>query len=212
MRVLAASFLSAYRLAHRVWGKLFSLCVGPAFQSFGRRTVIEPPVRIGGEARIAVGHGVFVGGGSWLQALPDGASREVALRIGDGCMLGGCCVLSAIRGVTLEDEVLVARNVYISDHIHHYQDTSRPIRRQGIDKVAPVVVGRGAWLGQNVIVCPGVRIGRGAVVGGNSVVTEDIPDFSVAVGAPARVVKRFGPAAPELVATGLQGAAECPAS
>jgi acetyltransferase-like isoleucine patch superfamily enzyme len=53
----------------------------------------------------------------------------------------------------------------------------------------PVLIKRGAWLGQNVVVCPGVTIGRGAVVGANSVVNQDLPDHCVAAGAPARVLK-----------------------
>jgi acetyltransferase-like isoleucine patch superfamily enzyme len=89
---------------------------------------------------------------------------------------------------------LLARNVYIADHRHAFEDTGRAVLAQGIEGVAPVEIGDGAWLGENVVVCPGVRIGRGAVVGGNAVVTADIPDFAVAVGVPARVVRTFGPA------------------
>jgi acetyltransferase-like isoleucine patch superfamily enzyme len=62
---------------------------------------------------------------------------------------------------------------------------------QGIDRIAPVEIGDGAWLGENVVVGPGVRIGRGAVVGANAVVLDDVPDHAVAVGAPARVVHRL---------------------
>ena len=90
--------------------------------------------------------------------------------------------------------MLLARGVYISDHSHRYDDTSRPILEQGIERIEPVEIGDGAWLGENVVICPGVRVGRGAVVGANAVVTEDVPDFSLAVGAPARVVRRFGTA------------------
>ena len=65
---------------------------------------------------------------------------------------------------------------------------------QGIAGVAGVDIGDGAWLGQNVVVCPGVSIGRGAVIGANSVVKDDVPAFSVAAGAPARVVRDTGTA------------------
>jgi acetyltransferase-like isoleucine patch superfamily enzyme len=131
---------------------------------------------------------VFFAPGCWLQALTDGASRDIAISIGSGSSIAGYGVISAVRQVCLEENVLLARNVYISDHIHRYSDTSLPILAQGIDKISPVRIKRGAWLGQNVIVCPGVTIGAGAVIGANSVVKHDVPDFSVAVGAPARVV------------------------
>ena len=99
--------------------------------------------------------------------------------------------MSAVREVVLEDAVLLARNVYISDHIHSYSRVGIPVLAQGVDKIQPVRIKAGAWLGQNVVVCPGVTVGKGAVVGANSVVTDDLPDYSVSVGAPAHVIKSF---------------------
>jgi acetyltransferase-like isoleucine patch superfamily enzyme len=93
--------------------------------------------------------------------------------------------------VRLEENVLIARNVYISDHIHNFDTPGLPVMAQGVGKVLPVTIGRGAWLGQNVVICPGVSIGRGAVIGANSVVNSNIPEYSLAVGAPARVVRQF---------------------
>ncbi|MEJ2147332.1 MAG: acyltransferase [Acidobacteriota bacterium] len=136
---------------------------------------------------IAVGSNVFIGSGSWLQVLDSLSGGSI--RIGDGASLAGMDVLSAAQEIVLEQDVLLARNVYIADHSHAFEDKSLPIRLQGITKIAPVRIGRGAWLGQNVVICPGTTIGRGAVVGANSVVNRDVPDFSVAVGAPARVIR-----------------------
>ena len=152
--------------------------------------MIQPPVRLSGERRIAVGSDVFVGAGSWLQVL-GGGTGDVALTIGDGTSLAGNCVLSAASSIRLGSKVLVARGVYVSDHIHAYEDPSRAVLEQGIDRVAPVEICDGAWLGENVVVGPGVRIGRGAVIGGNAVVLDDVPDHALAVGVPARVVRRF---------------------
>ena len=134
---------------------------------------------------------MFVGGGSYLQVLydDDGAGR---LEVGDGTSVTGSCVLSAASSVRIGRNVLLARNVYVADHRHGFEDPSRPVLAQGVDQVAPVVIGDGAWLGQNVVVGPGVTIGAGAVVGANSVVLDDVPPHAVAVGAPARVVRTFG--------------------
>jgi lipopolysaccharide O-acetyltransferase len=179
-----------YRSSLRARAKAFSLLARGAFAEFGARSVIEPPVRLQGEGRIAVGDDVFVGAQSWLQVL-DGPDRGVALTIGDGTSIAGSCVLSAAVSIRLGRKVLLARNVYIADHSHAFADTTRAVLDQGIAKVEPVEIGDGAWLGQNVVVGPGVRIGRGAVVGANSVVLEDVPDYSVAVGSPARVVREL---------------------
>ena len=171
----------------RVWGKVFSLAVSGAFHSFGARSVIQPPARLAGERRIAVGSDVFIGRGSWLQALGD--RTGVAIEIGDGTRIVGSCTISAVRSVRLGEEVLVAGGVYIADHSHAFAVRRAPVLEQGITAIAPVEIGDGAWLGQNVVVCPGVSVGRGAVIGANSVVKDDVPAFAVAAGAPARVVR-----------------------
>lgn len=178
-----------YRGYVRIRSKCFSLLVAGAFARFGKRTVLMLPVRLLGEKRIALGSGVFVGADSWLQTLPDGDSQSVAISIGDGTSIAGACVISAVRSVRLEENVLLARNVYISDHMHKYTQTNQPVLSQGVEKIKPVLIKKGAWLGQNVVVCPGVTIGSGTVIGANSVVTQDVPDFCVAAGAPARVVR-----------------------
>jgi lipopolysaccharide O-acetyltransferase len=148
-------------------------------------------VRLAGEERIAVGSEVFIGAGSWLQALPPASPEAPAatIVIGDGTSIAGSCVLSAAASITIGRKVLMARNVYIADHGHAFEDTGMAVLDQGIRAVRPVEIGDGAWLGQNVFVGPGVHVGRGAVVGANSVVLGDVPPFAVAVGAPARVVR-----------------------
>ena len=159
------------------------------FSSFGTRTVLQPPVRLNGTRRIAIGDDVFVGAGSWLQTLGDGSG--VAVTIGNGTSIVGGCTLSAVSSIVVGQKVLMARNVYVADHMHGFDDPQMAVLDQDLTRVAPVEIGDGAWLGQNVVVGPGVRIGRGAVVGSNSVVLKDIPDRCVAAGAPARVLRQL---------------------
>jgi acetyltransferase-like isoleucine patch superfamily enzyme len=190
MKTIAArAFLKGHRLGSRAYAKGFSLMAAGAFAEFGSHSVIQPPVRLDGEGRIAIGSGVMVGTGSWLHAL-DG-DDDVAIRIGDGTSIVGHCVISAARSVTLGRSVLLARNAYISDHMHAFEQLDLPVMAQGITKIGAVTIDDGAWLGENVVIGPGVRVGRGSVVGANSVVLSDVPDYSVAVGAPARVVRSF---------------------
>jgi acetyltransferase-like isoleucine patch superfamily enzyme len=190
---VGAAAVVAYGIGQRAYAKGISLALSGAFASFGRRSVIQPPLRLGGVDRIAVGTGVMIGPGSWLQVIGD-EHDGVAIEIGDGTSIVGHCVLSAASSIRLGRRVLIARNAYISDHSHAFQDVSRAVMDQGITGIAPVVVDDGAWLGENVVVGPGVRIGRGAVIGAGSVVLADVPDHCVAVGAPARVVRSFAEA------------------
>ena len=86
--------------------------------------------------------------------------------------------------------VLTANGVYISDNLHGYQDVTTPILRQPIRQNGMVEIGDGSWIGHNACIL-GVRIGRHCVVGANAVVTRDLPDYSVAVGAPAVIIRRY---------------------
>jgi acetyltransferase-like isoleucine patch superfamily enzyme len=187
--------VEGYRLLCRVRDRTFCVLTRRAFAEFGSRSVLKLPVRLQGEARIAVGDDVYVGAGSWLHVLGE-PTGPVAISIGSGTAIAGSCVLSAVSSIRIGDAVLIARNVYISDHSHAFDDVGVPVLSQGITRVAPVEVGDGVWLGQNVVVGPGIRIGCGAVVGANSVVLADVADHSVVVGAPARVVRTLGPKHP----------------
>src|SRR6267142_2738781 len=137
--VIGRLAISCYRTYLRLADKCFSVLVSGAFARFGKRSVLVRPVRLAGESRIEIGDGVYIGANSWLQTLADGENRSPAIFIGNGTSIAGSCVISAVRRVVLEDDVLLARNVYISDHIHRYCQTDLPVQAQGVDKVASVV-------------------------------------------------------------------------
>jgi len=183
-------FLKAHRWWLRLGAKAFTLLSRGDFRRLGPRSTLSLPIRLHGAEHIAIGARVFVGPSSWLEVLaPDEGRSQPAIQIGDGTSIAGFCTITARRSVVIEPNVLIARYAYISDHTHAHAAQDLPIKEQGIADIAPVRIGEGAWLGQNVVVCPGVTIGRNAVIGANSVVKTDVPDFCVAVGAPARVVR-----------------------
>lgn len=194
-RSIGRFFLTCFGNLGRCRNKALSLLIAGAFAKFGKNSVLMHPVRLFGVDRIEIGNGVCIGSNSWLQALPDDDCERVALVIGDRSSSAGMLVLSAVRSLTIEEDVLIARNVYISDHSHRFVDPHLPVHAQGLSRIAPVRICRGAWLCQNVVVCSGVTIGVNSIVGANSVVKSDIPDHCVAVGAPARVVKHLEPIA-----------------
>jgi Acetyltransferase (isoleucine patch superfamily) len=183
-------FLKVHRGWLRLCAKAFTVLARGDFRRLGARSTLSLPIRLHGTEHIAIGERVFVGPNSWLEVLsPEEKRPQPALQIGDGTSIAGFCTITSRRGVVIERNVLIARYAYISDHAHAHAAQDLPIKEQGIADVAPVRIREGAWLGQNVVVCPGVTIGRNAVIGANSVVKTDVPDFCVAVGAPARVVR-----------------------
>ena len=110
--------------------------------------------------------------------------------LGRGSLVGFGSVV--IGPVVVDDDALLAQNVVLSALNHNYEDIRRPIRDQGV-AMAPIHIGKGSWIGANAVVLPGVRVGCNTVIAAGAVVTQDIPDYCVAVGSPARVVRRYDP-------------------
>lgn len=176
-------------VAQRTRDAVFSAIASTGFHRFGRGSRILLPFRVLNAHRMAVGRNVLIGAGSWL-IVPEAGPRGAVIEIGDRVRMNQTSI-SAVSSVVIEEGVAIARGVYISDHSHGMSGSDTFIRDQPIGRVAPVRIGRGAWLGQNVVVLPGVTIGAGAVIGANSVVRSDVPPHSVAVGSPARIVREL---------------------
>ena len=167
----------------------FSFLYGSALAKLGRGSVIFNSFRLDGEQNIAIGDKVLIQRNAWLYCV--GINNEKAtLSIGNGCTFGYNNHITSVREVIIGNSVLTANNVYISDNLHDYEDVNRPVIDQPVKFKGPVSIGDGCWIGENVCVI-GAKIGRNCVIGANAVVNSDIPDYSVAVGIPARVIKTF---------------------
>lgn len=147
------------------------------------------PFRVDGGIDISIGKRTIFQRGAWLYCCGvDG--RPASLTIGEGCIFGYNNHITAVSQVVIGDSVLTANNVYISDNIHGYEDITLPIMHQPVRLKREVVIGDGSWIGENACII-GAHIGKNCVIGANAVVTSDIPDYSVAVGVPAVVIKQF---------------------
>ena len=180
--------------AVHLWSRLrirfFTLLLSSQFAEIGRGARISPPFRFYGLNEMSFGENVMINSDCWLQTIPgDECCPKLIIKAHTGIGMGAH--ISAAKQILIEEHVLLGRNVHISDHAHAFEDVKIPIIQQGISGIAPVSIGRETWLGQNVVVLPGVTIGRHCVIGANSVVNSSVPDFSIAVGVPARVVKRY---------------------
>ena len=115
------------------------------------------------------------------------------VKFGEGTEIGNHSTLSAHNAITFGKDVLTGPHIFVSDHNHEYANPNIAVSKQGIrcEKDSEVTIGEGTWIGTNAVIVGNVKIGRHCVIGANSVVTKDIPDYSVAVGSPARVIKRY---------------------
>lgn len=152
--------------------------------------MIIRPLQIDGMKNISIGNSTYIYDQTWLAAMPLSKQEKPFLHIGNNCVIGHFNHIYATNKIIIQDSVLTADKVYISDNQHEYNNPQIPIKNQPIRQSNPIVIGEGSWLGENVCILS-ASIGKHCVIGANSVVTHDIPDYSVVVGAPARVIKKY---------------------
>jgi acetyltransferase-like isoleucine patch superfamily enzyme len=142
------------------------------------------------EGRLEIGEHTLLEPGVWL-TLP-GAAR---VRIGSGSFLNLGVMVAAQELVEIGDHCMFANGCFVTDANHRFDDLTLPVTWQGFTSKGPTRVGDNVWCGANVVITSGVTVGRRCVIGANSVVTEDLPPFSIAAGVPARILRRYGPEA-----------------
>lgn len=116
-----------------------------------------------------------------------GAEISTMARLGDYSDIGINCLLEG--PVYVGKNVMIAPNCKFYTRNHNYYRTDIPMNRQGLSEPQTITVGDDVWFGTNCLIMSGVKIGSGAIIGAGSVVTKDIPQYAVAVGNPAKVIK-----------------------
>ena len=144
---------------------------------------------IGNVQYIEIGDQISIAYKAWLVAIKRD-NIPPRLIIEDGTRMGHFSTIACLRHIHIGKNVLMADHVFISDNIHGYEDITLPIMDQPLVFKGKVYIGDNSWIGQNVCII-GAQIGKHCVIGANSVVTKDIPDYCVAAGAPARVVRMY---------------------
>ena len=164
------------------------------FGKFGRGSSISWPTGSGfGEKWIWIGEDVLIAADVTLSAGMGPGQDMVTnpvVRIGDRCLIGRGTSIIGHLSIEIGDDVFTGMNVYITDQNHGYENLDEPIGKQ-LPNEQSVSIGEGTWIASGAIILPGSKIGDHVVVGANSVVTGEIPSYSVAVGSPARVVRQY---------------------
>ncbi len=174
-----------------------------SFAQMGSRSWLVNP-KVDGYKRIRIGAKVYINDRTWLASIPLKGSDSSWLSIGDETYVGRFCHFYATSSIKIGKKVLIADKVYIADNLHQFEDVSMPVIDQPVKQTGEVVIGDGAWLGENVCVI-GAKVGRQSVIGANTVVMKDIPDYCVAVGSPAKIIKRYSFEKKEWLKTNEEG-------
>lgn len=157
--------------------------------------IIRFPFDLRGKEFIRISEGFTTGVGCRLEAYSEGQNK--VLHIGKNVQINDYVHITAMSNVIIGNDVLIASKVYISDCSHgsysgnEFDSNPNTIPAERTLFSKPVEIKDNAWLGEFVCVLPGVTIGKGTIVGANSVVTKDLPPYVIAVGAPAKPIKKY---------------------
>lgn len=176
-----------YRLTYTAWIK-------SEYKTIGSNCIIGPSINLLNGKYIILGDNVILGKNLVLNAWDkfEGNSFHPVIEIGCNSRIGDDSHITAINKIFIGKNVLTGKKLTITDNSHGLFDIEslqvEPIRRKLYSK-GPVVIEDNVWIGEKVTILPGVTIGYGSIIGANSVVSMDIPKYSLAVGAPAKIIK-----------------------
>lgn len=153
-------------------------------------TYINYDVRIINNKNLSLGENVQIQSGSYLHCGGlDWSDGRGFIDIGTNVFIGPQCILFGAGGIRIGDNTLIAPAVKIMSHSHFY-DKEGPIYAQG-SSFQPITIKENVYIGTNASILPGVTINEGCIIGAGAVVTEDIPPYSLAVGVPAKVIRKL---------------------
>ncbi|NMM61281.1 glycosyltransferase [Clostridium sp. P21] len=166
--------------------------VSKLFSYFGENSFIGKHYRINGINYVYIGNNSFIKDNCWLNIAVEDSSIEPKIIIKDGCQIGSRFTFSISNKGIIEKNVIIGPNVYISDCDHNYKNIGIPIMYQGITSMTnEITIGENSWIGVNCAIVGNVHVGKGCVIGANSYVIRDVPDYSVVVGSPAKIIKMY---------------------
>jgi acetyltransferase-like isoleucine patch superfamily enzyme len=174
----------------------------------GNNCLIGKNVRFSVPKNIFLGNGVKIGEGCIIEARSFGSkirigdnvqisryttvkSAEGDVDIGENVVIGPFSILEGWGGLEIGKNAIISFHVVIMSIMYEFEDCSYPINQHPA-RIGKVIISEDSWLGTHVVVLPGIKIGKGAIVGAGGVVTKDIPEYYVAAGVPAKVIRKRG--------------------
>lgn len=175
----------------KTFSKLFKLKKNMDYGNMGENSHIFNPYIISHPQNVFVGDNTTILDFAEFRVYPERTGYNNKIIIGNHCYSREYLTIIGGGNVTIGAGCLFARNVSIASSNHGMNPESDVYYMDQPLLLGDVEIGDGCWLGENVLVLPGKRIGKKCIIGAGSVVAHDIPNFSIAVGNPAKVIKRW---------------------
>lgn len=186
------NFLKIQEKYKKFYSKIFTFLAKSSFGHFGKTSILHPPFHSNNPSNVFIGDKCHILSYGWIDCFPKNPGAEPGkIEIGNGTYIGHRSHIGACDKIIIGENVVIADGVFISDLSHGFEDINMPIMAQDLLNPGPVIIEDEVWLGERVCVMANVSIGKHSVIGANSVVTKDIPEYCVAAGVPAKVIKRY---------------------
>lgn len=169
---------------------LYTIFMTRKFKSVGKNCSIRPFLNITNPQNISLGNNVSMGIFCWVDTNIS-INKHPKLTIGNRVHIGAYAIIIAADEIEIGNNIVMSERVIILDHIHDYSDVRKPVIDQPIVMKGKIVIEDECFIGINTVIMGGVHIGKHAVIGANAVVTHDVPPYCVAVGFPAKVIKKY---------------------
>jgi len=193
------SYLFPYSISRKisaVYSILYSGWVSSRFKQFSVSSAITPPFYLLGEKYIKVGENTHIGKYGTLTAWDKGKIFYPKIEIGNNVSIGPFCHITAINKITIGNNVLTGKWLTITDNSHgktNFECLEIPPTKRNLHSSGEVIIEEKVWIGDKVTILPNVTIGKGAIIAASAVVTKDVPEYAVAAGNPAKIIKILKP-------------------
>jgi len=188
------SYKTSVKLSE-IANRLYTLWIRNSIAKIGKNSIIGRDCTLKGGEYFEIGEQTSIGKHSVITCWDSygGEKFTPSIKIGNNCSIGEYCHITSTNTIEIGDNVLTGRRVTITDNSHGkpllISEIDIPPLERKIYSKGKVIIKNNVWIGDKVSIMAGVHIGKGAIIAANSVVTKDVPEFSVMAGAPARVIK-----------------------
>ena len=178
-------------------GRFYTNLLKRGFYHFGKGSIIKPFLNYANKKYISIGENVNIGSFCRITVSTEFGGKKcesknrVRIKIGNNVDIGNNTFISANNNIEIGDHVIMSSYVFITDHNHGFENIQKNIHEQPLSEGGFVKIGDNVFLGEKCSILRNVSIGERSVVGSNSVVTKDIPAYSIVVGNPARIIKQY---------------------
>ena len=177
--------------------KIYTFFIKRSFQSFGKKSIIKPFLNFSNPQFISIGNQVNIGNSCRITVstsfnkLKTKSTTKTKITIGNNVDVGNNTFISANNNIQIGNHVIFAPNVFITDHDHGFSDINKNLHQQSLTDGGYVKIEDNVFLGIKCSILKNVTIGQHSVVGANSVVTKDVPPYSIVAGNPAKIIKKL---------------------